>query len=145
VNVTPKIFIGWYRAGFRLFWRWKSRPGRPRIPAELHALIRALARDNPSWGEERIANELLLKLRIRISPRTVRKYLHKCVARTAAWRSKLVDLTIEVDPTAAWGRESRTRQPIFPSHHMNIGIGFRAAVRLRLTRYKAFMALSKNH
>ncbi len=31
-NVTPKTFIGWHRAGFRLFWRWKSRPGRPPIP-----------------------------------------------------------------------------------------------------------------
>jgi len=77
VNVTPKTFIGWHRAGFRLFWRWKSRPGRPRIPAELHALIRTMARNNPSWGEERIANELLLKLGIRISPRAVRKYLRK--------------------------------------------------------------------
>ena len=47
VNVTPSTFIGWHRAGFRLFWRWKSRPGRPRIPAELRALIREMARDNP--------------------------------------------------------------------------------------------------
>jgi hypothetical protein len=62
VNVTPKTFIGWHRAGFRLFWRSKSRPGRPRIPAELRALIREMARYNPGWGEERIANELLLKL-----------------------------------------------------------------------------------
>jgi hypothetical protein len=77
MNVTPRTFIGWQRAGFRLFWRWKSRPGRPRIPAELRALIRVMAQDNPSWGEERIANELLLKLGIRISPRTVRKYLPK--------------------------------------------------------------------
>ena len=77
VNITPKTFIGWHRAGFRLFWRWKSRPGRPRIPAELRALIRAMARDNPSWGEERIANELLLKLGIQVSPRTVRKYMPK--------------------------------------------------------------------
>ena len=30
MNVTPRTFIGWQRAGFRLFWRWKSRPGRPR-------------------------------------------------------------------------------------------------------------------
>ena len=67
MNVTPRTFIGWQRAGFRLFWRWKSRPGRPRIPAELRALIRAMARDNPGWGKERIANELLLKLGIRIS------------------------------------------------------------------------------
>jgi hypothetical protein len=37
VNVTPKTFIGWQRAGSRLFWRWKSWPGRPRIPAELRA------------------------------------------------------------------------------------------------------------
>jgi len=76
-NVTPKTFIGWHRAGFRLFGRWKSRPGRPRIPAELRALIREMALNNPSWGEERIANELLLKLGIQISPRTVRKYMPK--------------------------------------------------------------------
>ena len=77
VNVTPKTFIGWHRAGFRLFWRWKSRPGRPPIPSELRALIRAMARDNPGWGEERIANELLLKLGIQISPRTIHKYIPK--------------------------------------------------------------------
>jgi hypothetical protein len=34
-----------------------------------------MARENPSWGQERIANELLLKLSLRVSPRTVRKYL----------------------------------------------------------------------
>jgi putative transposase len=73
--VQPATLIRWHRQGFRLFWRWKSTPGRPPIPAELQALIRRLARDNPSWGEERIANELLLKLGLRVSPRTVRKYL----------------------------------------------------------------------
>jgi len=66
VNVTPRTFIGWQRAGFRLFWRWKSRPGRPRIPAELRALIHEMASSNTSWGEERIANKLLLKLGIRV-------------------------------------------------------------------------------
>jgi len=34
-----------------------------------------MARENPSWGEERIAHELLLKLGLRVSPRTIRKYL----------------------------------------------------------------------
>ena len=77
VNVTPRTFIGWHRAGFWLFWRWKSQPGRPPIPSELRALIRTMARDIPGWGEERIANELLLKLGIQISPRTVRKYMPK--------------------------------------------------------------------
>jgi hypothetical protein len=73
--VTPQTFLRWHRQGFRLFWRWKSRPGRPRISAELQALIRQMARDNPTWGQERIANELLLKLGLRVSPRTVRKYM----------------------------------------------------------------------
>ena len=68
-------FLRWHRQGFRLYWRWKSRRGRPRIPAELQALIRQMAQDNPTWGQERIANELLLKLGLRVSPRTVRKYM----------------------------------------------------------------------
>src|ERR687895_2058009 len=75
VIVQPQTLIRWHRQGFRQFWRWKSRPGRPRIPAELQALIRQMAQDNPTWGQERIANELLLKLGLRVSPRTVRKYM----------------------------------------------------------------------
>src|SRR6266849_1643501 len=75
--VRPNTMIRWHRAGWRLFWRWKCRPGRPRIPVELRALIRRMARENPAWGEERIANELLVKLGIQVSPRTVRKYMPK--------------------------------------------------------------------
>jgi transposase InsO family protein len=75
--VQPGTFLRWYREGFRLFWRWQSRPGRPRIPKELQALIRRMACENPTWGQERIANELLLKLGLRVSPRTVRKYMSK--------------------------------------------------------------------
>jgi putative transposase len=74
--VQPDTFIRWHRKGFRLFWRWKSKlRGRPRVPAELQKLIVEMAKQNPTWGEERIAAELLLKLGIRISPRTVRRYL----------------------------------------------------------------------
>src|SRR5919197_6765886 len=73
--VQPDTFVRWHRQGFRLFWRWTSQPGRPPIPADLRALIRRMARDNLTWGEERIANELHLKLGLRVSPRTVRKYL----------------------------------------------------------------------
>jgi hypothetical protein len=75
VVVRPQTMIRWHRAGWRLFWRMKSRPGRPPIPAELRAMIRQIANENPSSGEERIANELLLKIGIRVSPRTVNKYL----------------------------------------------------------------------
>jgi putative transposase len=77
VIVQPDTFTRWHREGFRLFWRWQSRPGRPPIPPDLQVLIRRMARENPSWGEERIANELLLKLGLRVSPRTIRKYLPK--------------------------------------------------------------------
>ena len=59
VIVQSQTFTRWHRQGFRLFWRWKSRPGRPPIPADLQVLIRRMARENPSWGEARIANELL--------------------------------------------------------------------------------------
>jgi hypothetical protein len=48
---------------------------RASIPLELRKLIRRMPIENPTWGEERIANELLLKLRLRVSPRTVRKYM----------------------------------------------------------------------
>jgi putative transposase len=77
IVVRPETVIRWHRAGWRLFWRYRSRPGRPSIPLELRQLIRRMATDNPQWGEERIANELLVKLGIRVSPRTVRKYMPK--------------------------------------------------------------------
>ena len=76
VVVKPDTLIRWHRRGFRLFWRWKSKPvGRPALPKNLQELIRKIAAENPTWGEEHIANELKLKLGIRVSPRTVRKYL----------------------------------------------------------------------
>ena len=80
IVVRPETLIRWHRAGFRLFWRWKSRPGRPAIPLELRRLIRRMASENPLWGQERIANELWVKLGLRISPRTVRKYLPRAPA-----------------------------------------------------------------
>ena len=75
IVVRPETLVRWHRAGFRLLWRLKSRPGRPAISVELRQLIRRMATENPLWGEERIANELRLKLGLRVSPRTVRKYM----------------------------------------------------------------------
>ena len=72
--VQPDTLIRWHRKGFRLFWRWKSRPrGRPWLPIHLRDLIGEMAVNNPTWGEERIAAELLLKLGIRVSLRTIRR------------------------------------------------------------------------
>ncbi len=49
--------------------------GRPCLPKNIQELIGQMAKENPSWGEERMANELKLKLDIRVSSRTVGKYL----------------------------------------------------------------------
>src|SRR5215469_3138754 len=84
VNVRPDTLTRWHRQGFRLFWRWKSRPaGRPPLPQDLRRLIREMAAENVSWGEERIADELKLKLGIQVSPRTVGKYLQEAGPRRA--------------------------------------------------------------
>ena len=77
VIVRPSTIVRWHRLGWRIIWRWKCRAGRRPIPPELRCLIRRMAAENPLWGEERIANELLVKLGIRLSPRTVGKYMPK--------------------------------------------------------------------
>src|ERR1035437_10722576 len=74
VIVKPETLIGWHRKGFKLFWRWKSRPGRPALPKNIRELIVRMARENQTWGQARVADELSLKLGIVLSPRTVRKY-----------------------------------------------------------------------
>jgi transposase InsO family protein len=76
IVVKPDTLIRWHRKGFRLFWKWKSKPtGRPPVPVEVRKLIAEMAQNNPIWGEERIADELLLKIGIQISPRTIRRYM----------------------------------------------------------------------
>lgn len=89
--VQPDTLLRWHRNTFRLLWRWKSRPvGRPRIPPNVQQLILEMARANRTWGEERIAAELLLKLGLSLSPRTVRRYMRRPPSphpgsRTQAW------------------------------------------------------------
>jgi transposase InsO family protein len=77
VIVRPQTVVGWHRAGFRLYWRWKSRGrGRPSIDWELIGLIRRMWDANPTWGSPRIRDELA-KLGIRVSDSTIRKYRPK--------------------------------------------------------------------
>jgi putative transposase len=74
--VRPETLVRWHRGLFRLFWRLKSRArGRPRIPTEVQRLIVEMATKNRTWGEERIAAELRVKLGLTLSPRTVRRYM----------------------------------------------------------------------
>jgi hypothetical protein len=74
VIVKPETLIGWHRKGFQLFWKWKSQAGRPRLPESIRKLIVQMARENPTWGQARVAAELSVKLGIYVSPRTVRAY-----------------------------------------------------------------------
>src|SRR5229473_6980336 len=59
--IRPETLLRWHRAGFRAYWRWKSRPrgGRPRTPADIRRLIREMSIANPLWGAPRIHGELL--------------------------------------------------------------------------------------
>ena len=74
----PETVIGWQRAGFRAFWRWKSRRrgGRPSVDRGLIQLIRRMWEVNPTWGSPRIRDELA-KLGISASTSTIRKYRPK--------------------------------------------------------------------
>ena len=74
--VRPETVIRWHRAGFRAYWRWKSRPrgGRPKTPLEIRHPVREMSLANPLWGAPRIDAELL-KLGIDVGQTTVAKYM----------------------------------------------------------------------
>jgi transposase InsO family protein len=74
--VKPDTLVRWHRAGFRSYWRWKSRRrgGRPIVPVEIRRLIREMSIANPLWGAQRIHGELL-KLGIDIGQTSVAKYM----------------------------------------------------------------------
>ena len=76
--IRPETLVRWHRAGFRRYWRWKSRRrgGRPQVQAELRALIRQMSVENPLWGAPRIHGELL-KLGFEVSQSSVAKYMVK--------------------------------------------------------------------
>jgi transposase InsO family protein len=76
--VQPKTLVRWHRAGFRCYWRWKSRSrgGRPQIETDLRALIRRMSIENPLWGAPRIHGELL-KLGFDVAQSNVAKYMVK--------------------------------------------------------------------
>jgi len=76
--IRPETLVRWHRAGFRCYWRWKSRSlgGRPQIKTDLRVLIRRMSIENPLWGAPRIHGELL-KLGFEVAQSSVAKYMVK--------------------------------------------------------------------
>jgi transposase InsO family protein len=74
--IEPETLVRWHRAGFRRYWRWKSRSrgGRPQIDLELRMLIRQMSMENLLWGAPRIHGELL-KLGFSVAQSTVATYM----------------------------------------------------------------------
>jgi len=89
--IRPDTLVRWHRAGFRWYWRWKSRSfgGRPQIDTQLRALIRRMSVENPLWGAPRIHGELL-KLGFEVAQSSVAKYMVKRHGPPSqGWRSFL--------------------------------------------------------
>src|ERR1700730_3588577 len=67
--IRPATLVRWHRAGFRCYWRWKSRRrgGRPQIEADLRALIRRMSVENPLFAthSRRIAQARLCRRSIK--------------------------------------------------------------------------------
>ena len=77
IIVQPDTVVRWHQRGFKIYWRWKSKPrglGRPCTHREIRALVRRMATENPTWGAPRIQGELL-KLGFEVSERTVSRYM----------------------------------------------------------------------
>ena len=101
--VQPETVVGWHRAGFRLYGRWRSRPraGRPRITQELRDLIQRLARENAAWGAPKIHAELQ-KLGFTLAERTVARYLRRIIRRGDPGRKWLAFLENHREGIAAF-------------------------------------------
>ncbi len=96
VLVKPATLVQWHRQGFRLYWRWRSRSGRPSINREIRDLVRQMSSANPLWGAPRIHGELL-KLGIEISQATVAKYMvRRRGTPSPSWRSFLRNQAIGI-------------------------------------------------
>ena len=130
VVVQGETFKRWRRQGCRLFWHCTPSPGRPPLPVELQGLIRQMACDNCTWGQQRIANELLLKLGLRVSPRTIRKYMPTRLDRAPGPRV----------PSPRWRTFVRNHARALIVHslsadHLTRGVQGLARIKWRLPRW----------
>jgi len=58
VMVKPDTLIGWHGKAFKWFWRCQARSGRPPLQGEIREWIVRMAKENPTWGQRRVAAEL---------------------------------------------------------------------------------------
>jgi putative transposase len=98
--VQPDTLLRWHRELFRWFWKRKSKAHsqEPRLSLETISLIKEMAANNRLWGAERIRGELL-KLDIRVSKRTIQKYMRQGRpkrARGQTWKTFLRNHAAEV-------------------------------------------------
>ena len=110
VIIQPDTIVRWHRAGFRFYWRWKSRSrgGRPKVAAEVRSLIRRMSLENSLWGAPRIHGELL-KLGIEVAQSTVAKYMAKRCGPGRARRGRpscAIMWPVSVPWTFLWFRRS---------------------------------------
>ena len=121
--VRPDTVVRWHRAGFRCYWRWKSRsrPGRPAVPAEIRQLIRQMSVANPLWGAPRIHGELL-KLGIDIGQTSIAKYMARLLygllimghgrREFCGWRHSAADGGMDRQPTERRPAAGSTGPPL---------------------------------
>ena len=116
IVVKPETVIAWHRAGFRLFWRFRSRSknlGRPKINAEIRSAIKQMTEENATWGAPRIHGELL-KLGFEVSERTVSRFFAGCLLPTKPASSGRLFFAITARSSRLW-ISSRYPQSLFES------------------------------
>ena len=122
--MRPDTVIRWHRAGFRSYWRRKSRrrSGRPTVLLEIRRLIREMSIANPLWGAPRIHGELL-KLGIEIGQTSVAKYMarRRALSYYHATRTYLsLNKDAPVPRGVEWAGNIVCRPILGGLHHINM-------------------------
>jgi putative transposase len=135
--IKPDTLLRWHREGFRLFWCHKSKATTctPRVPAETIALIAEMVAHNRLWGAERIRGELL-KLNIRLSKRTIQKYVRR--ARPHRPRGQKWSTFLHNHAHAIWACDFVTATDLFfrPIYaFVLIEVATRRVVHVNVTRH----------